>query len=859
MRLADVDHTSAEMSALAAAICRVALRSAVESVPHPGAAEALVCIGMGKFGGWELNLGSDIDLCFFYAEPDDDDDYALYTGLSRAITQSVRMLSDVTGDGFCFRVDLRLRPEGSRGTLLRSIASAERYYETWGRLWERAAWLRARPVAGHIGLGNQLIDALRPFVLRRAVDPSIAEEMTGLLERTRQQHQVDLERDVKLGRGGIREAEFFVQSLQLIWGGQYPRLHVPGTIKALRRLESLGLVSEGEARALGAAWARLRRIEHRIHVWSGYQTHLLPAEGEELERFARSLGYLDGDALHQGLSRDRDRVATLFESLRPARPAKTRDPRFVALCEEIASGPSAEQLASAITDVLPVFEPDEAAHHLLRLARRPDAPLGPLMRERHPDVGPRLLEEVSKVADPDACLRGLASFFGRVWNWSVEHFFSHDPRLLRRLVGVLGTSPTLSDALIGHPEDVDLLLASDAIEPRGIRALNAQVEELSAGDDAEALVRAMRAATGATQLRVGLAWLAGEQALPECLRALSLAADIQIRAALAFATRLATERFGPPSPVDTNTEGALPASLAVVALGKLGGSELGFGGDLDLLFIYDGDGETLDPTSPITHAEFFTRIAQQTTRILTQPHAGGPAYHTDIRLRPSGAQGTLVVSLDGFDRYHAVLAAPWERQVLVRARAVAGHPALQQKIMERVRAIAYSSPALRRDLVAEMRGRMQLELAKESPTRYHPKLGFGGLVDIEFLCQCLQMEHGVQVEDLRVQNTPSALRALVKHGVLPPTDAEVLLETYAFLRGVEQTLALLGTEPVMRIEQRSTLQVARRLRIRERDGHEPAQVLASSYRRAATKVREIFERWIGVVPVPAPWIEARSS
>jgi glutamate-ammonia-ligase adenylyltransferase len=276
---------------------------------------------MGKLGGRELNAGSDIDLLLFY-ETDDGSvtkdgvatEQSLHEHFTRVAQRFVSTLDDVTEDGMVWRVDLRLRPEGSRGPLVNALAAAERYYETWGRTWERAALLRARAVAGDLAFGQLVLDALAPFVWRKVVDPRIAREMTELVVRGRAELSSDPERDLKLGPGGIREAEFFVQSLQLIWGGREPSLRLSNTLDSLRRLRSRGLVTDRESRELEGAYLTLRRLEHRVQFATGLQTHILP-RGDLLETIARSVGFPSAKELEKDLDKTRRRVATRFASL----------------------------------------------------------------------------------------------------------------------------------------------------------------------------------------------------------------------------------------------------------------------------------------------------------------------------------------------------------------------------------------------------------------------------------------------------------------------------------------------------------------------------------------------------------------
>ncbi len=852
LRLADIDRTSAEMAWLAGAAIDAALRACTRTVVAADGAPLgpdgrrvpLVVLGMGKLGGAELNIGSDVDLVFFY-ETDEAEVSSSNTTVheiyAKIASRTAKALADITEDGFVFRVDLRLRPEGSRGPLVNSLASAERYYETWGRTWERAALLRARPVAGDFAFGERLLGVLRPFVFRRAVDPSIAREMGEMLRKARRELGVDEERDVKLGRGGIREAEFFVQTLQLVWGGRHPELQVPGTVEAVRRLVAAGLVSDGEAHDLEESWALLRRVEHRIHVQAGYQTHELPPAGAPRERFAGSLGFTDAAALDREIDAARDRVAALFASL--ARPSEVESPELVALADLVASGASAREIAAQLEGVLSTLDADEAASHLVRLGRRATSPLGPVTRERLPELGPMLLREIAATADPDNALRLTADFFARLGGpWGYDKLLVDEPRLMRRLVGLFGASATLSSALIRHPEAADdlLLRASPPAQEDIARAHHEPpLGEAAELPDPEDVVAALRRTKRELTLQVGLGLVAGDLDLEDVTRLLSRLAEEQVRAALGWA--VAQQGFVPP--------------MVVAGLGKLGGRELGFGGDLDLVFLYGEDGDhTFTDGRTATHAELCTRAAQRTMRLLSQPDAEGPGYETDTRLRPSGSQGMLVVSLAAFDRYHTERAADWERQALVRARPVAGDAALAARVAERFAHVAFERGAPVPEEVARLRQRMETELAGESADRYHPKLGYGGLVDVEFVVQSLQMRHGQDVR-VRSSNTLEALAALRGGGYLSAGDAEGLEQGYRFFRGVEQAMKLLDEtrEPVLWVGGRVAAQVARRVGIRDRDGQSARDVLLATWKRHAAELRSLFERLIAPVGTAPPW------
>jgi glutamate-ammonia-ligase adenylyltransferase len=865
LRLADVDRTSAEISAIAAAATDAALaactRTAFARHGTPRAHGPLghvvpfTVLGMGKLGGDELNLGSDVDLCFFYEHDDAElvhdatpsqpgralTVHELYARIASATSQA---LSDVTEDGFCFRVDLRLRPEGTRGPLVSSLASAERYYETWGRTWERAALLRARPIAGDLAFGRRLLDALRPFVFRREVRPALAQELAELVHRARRGLGADAERDVKLGRGGIREAEFFVQSLQLIWGGRHPALQVPGTMRAVARLVAAGILTDREARDLAAGWSLLRRIEHRIHMSRGYQTHALPEAGsDEHERMARSLGFGDGAVFTRTLETARTRITGLFQSLEISeKPAESDKDDIHELAELVASGATADVIAARVQGALPVTDPDEAAAHLLRLARRGGAPLGPLATERAPGLGAALLRQVREAADADAALSFLADFFARLGaGFAYDKLLLAEPRLARRLVGLFGASATLSTALVGHPEEIDRILAFGSLPDEAeIDTMHAALD--AHDDDTERLVAALRRCKREVTLRVGLAHVAGEADALRAERLLTALAEAQLRVVLAKATH------------DLGA-GSLP--LVVCGLGKLGGRELGFGSDLDVLFVYREAGE-VDFEAP----ERATRVAQRTMRLLSQPDGEGPGYATDARLRPSGSHGMLVVSRGAFERYQQRDAAPWERQALVRARIVAGDPALGAEVAAIAAHAAFARGAPEPAELARLRRRMEAELAGEKAGRYHPKLGHGALVDVEFVVQFLQMRHGGDAT-VRLTGTLDAIGALRRAGHLGVPDAEALTEAWAFFRGIEQMFRLLDEtrEPVLSFPAsradiaggRRAEQVARRIGVRDRDGVRRVDVLHATYARTALEVRRIFERLVAPVGLDAPF------
>ncbi len=870
----DVDVTARELSDLAQVCIEVALAEAQRwaeerfGVPLTSSGErcAITVLGMGKLGGRELNCGSDVDLLPFY-ETDEGavvkdgvpTEQTLHEHFTRITQRLTATLEDVTDDGMVWRVDLRLRPEGSRGPLVNALAAAERYYETWGRTWERAALIRARPVAGEPGFGARVIEALSPFVWRKAIDPRIAQEMAQLVQRARAEISDDPERDLKLGIGGIREAEFFVQSLQLVWGGRVPSLRHTNTLEALRRLRSRGLVTDRESREVEAAYLQLRRLEHRVQFATGIQTHQLPT-GEMLETIARSLGYTAGHELEREVEKTRRRVAARLASLtREVGVSQRGGERVESLLTAIESGEEVIVLTAITSGALDLAATASAdlARHLVALARRPDFPLGTSTRDKHPVLAPALLEVLSDAADPEQAARLLGSFFSRLATPSIyTRAMAEDLHVLRRLVGLFGASAFLGEALVSRPELVDSVLFARGVPTAASTRRDVETEiaeagmrDVESGDPSDLFVGGLRHAKARVMMEVGLAELGGELKTREATALLSELAD----ATLEHATRRALAERG------------LEGGLAVIAMGKLGGREIGYGSDLDIFFVYDAP-----PGREDELAEKYVRAAQRVLSLVSTPHGAGPGYELDTRLRPSGSHGLLVVTLDAFARYHGLSrdggpaaepssdrsaearGADWERQALIKARACAGDAELGRKVIALATHVAYERGAPPAANLHHLRMRMERELAKEGPRRYDVKLGRGGIVDIEFAVQWLQMKYG---EDPRVRttDTETAMGALEACGYVDPSQAAVFREGYAILRRLEQALRVVHGTSASLIEEGAPGLAALARRMGVRDGANTpsgtaAEALLERYRAVTRDVRAAYLAVLGLAP-----------
>ncbi|MBI2896199.1 MAG: bifunctional [glutamate--ammonia ligase]-adenylyl-L-tyrosine phosphorylase/[glutamate--ammonia-ligase] adenylyltransferase [Deltaproteobacteria bacterium] len=834
------DVVMQELSALAAALCDAAVRAGRltldermgEARTSSGDVCRFVVLGMGKLGGEELNYGSDIDLLYLY-ETDDGEagEHSLHEYFVKLSSVVTAMIGEVTDHGFAFRVDLRLRPEGSRGPICNALAAAERYYETWGRTWERAALVKARPVGGSLDLGEEALRELRPFVYRRAVEPKVVHEIDEVRRRARREAGFDDERDLKLGHGGIRQIELFVQALQLVWGGITPSIRERGTLDALDRLLGTGLVTEHEHAVLGGAYQLLRRVEHAVQMLAFQQTQRFPDDQDERAQIARRLGYGGPDALGSAIERARRSVDEVYAAL--IRNGHRESPEREALLDAIAAGAGRPELEGPAA-ALGFADAQTAANHLARLGRRPDDPLGPLTRERLPGLGDRLLFEVLETPDPDQALRHLDSFFSRMGGGhaGTMKLLADEPALARLLVGLFGTSDFLSSALVGHPELAGSIVLGMRAGPPTPSEVSAQVAEVAEPllDDTESLMAALQRAKREITLRIGLGDIAGQLDLEAVSWLLSTLADSVLEQALRHASRATSARLG-----------SLPLeSMAIFALGKLGGRELGYAGDLDVVFLYDAGPDHGGA------AEAYTRVAQRVITLLTAHTAEGTGYYLDTRLRPSGSQGMLVSSLEGFERYHRESAASFERQVLIKARFVAGNPEVGERAARIIESAAYSAVGPDTAEMARLRRRMETELAAERGGRYNLKVGRGGLADVEFVTQLLQLRHGARDRGLRVHGTLEAIDLLRRGGHLDDSTAATLGDGYRFLRRLENRLRIVRDEPRTELprDPAALTRLARRLGYRERsDADAAAERLVRDYRKVTSSLREVFGRF----------------
>ena len=795
----------------------------------------LAVIGMGKLGGEELNFASDIDVIYVYSSDQGAAGaLSLHEFMSKLCERVTACLSEVTHEDLVFRVDLRLRPEGSRGAIANSLPSLERYYETWGRPWERQAWLKARAAAGSRALGAEVLATLEPFVHPRTTSVSVVADVHDLNRRIKSElvrGGVDSGFDVKNGAGGIREIEFFAQALQLIHAGHRPALRTRSTLGALDQLLYAGIISDSERAALADAYRFLRHIEHLLQLETGRQTQRLPQGRGALEVLARRLGHPDADALLAALAGHTAAVSRLFATL--GEEEEGPPPEVVALL----GGEQVPAQERAILARLGLRDPEQAQRHLERARRRVTSPFGRAAEGARARVAPLLFADVLESPDPDQALAYLAELAHRRGAWTtLWRMMDENPPLRRLSASLVGTSEYLSKQFIDPPELGDALRAAGrARARRSVDELDAMVAarfaEIPADDD-EARWNALAELKNAQTLRIGLADIAGELGPEEVCAELSAVAEVCLARGFELVRAALAERHG-----EARGEDGSPVGLAVLGLGKLGGRELGYASDLDVLFVYAAEGES-DGERPLPHVEYMTRLAQRLMGGLHTMHPAGRLYEVDTRLRPSGSKGLLVSSLAGWTRYHQESARLWERQALTRLRPVAGDPALGARAAAVASAFAYAGVDAA-ELAAAMTA-MRDKIERETAGAASPvdlKAGRGGLIDIEFASQYLQLVLGPEEPQLRTPSTLEALRAAVRLVPDLAGHCALLADAYLYLRRIEHRIRIVHDASAQRLPADAVEldKLARRL------GLGDGRALDAAYRRWTGEVRRAYD------------------
>lgn len=874
--LASLEEVTAELSGLAAAclqrayeVCGFQLQAEygqpLENKENGQQSPAkMTILGMGKFGGNELNFSSDIDLIYCYSSTNGEtcggsrgEKISLHRYFVKLAELVSRALNQVTEDGFVFRVDTRLRPDGNSGDLAISITAAETYYESWGQSWERAAMIKARPVAGSISLGVELLQRLKPFIYRRYLDFGMIEDIKLMKQKINASlsREQEGERNLKLGRGGIREIEFFIQALQLVNAGTRPQLQYRNSLRMLQLLQAEGLVEAEEQQQLSDAYRFLRTVEHRIQIVQEQQTHSLPVRPAELLALARRSGFADSESFSAELERHRQCVNNIFKDLFHSTEEDLQQMRpEVNFIFDLESDPD------LVKDLLEEkgFSNPDGAYQSLNLLRGGDPHKRLTERGRRclEKLAPLLLGELLDSANPDRALNNLETFIGGIRaRTSYFSLLAENPGIVKLLIALFSSSQLLSRIFIQRPELLDTLVSrSYAVEDKDRQQLaDSLAEQMRLATDYELQLDGLRRFRNEEFLRIALSDLHGQMRQGQGARQLSWVAEVCLEQAVQMSQHELVTRFGAPYAADAGDD-AQETAFAIVAMGKLGGLELNYHSDLDIIFIYDSEGQTRPAVGTdqnrfrsISNHEYFAKLAQRIITALTLMTREGVVYEIDTRLRPSGNQGPLVTSLSAFKRYHHESAQSWERQAMTKARVVCAPAEFAERLQQLVSELAFDRP-LSGDLKSEiyrLRGRMEKEIAKETEDQFNIKTGRGGMVDVEFIAQYLQLRYAQQVKALWQQNTLEILRVLADNDILPVAEAKQLIKGYKFLRRLENKLRLLHDQSINDLPRESKVlrKMTRSLGYGKK-GVVPEKEFLEEYRMVTEGIRSLFERYL---------------
>jgi glutamate-ammonia-ligase adenylyltransferase len=813
---APVEEILAELSRLAdaciGAACRqaAAMLGARHGVPRgkDGGELPLLVLGMGKLGGGELNFSSDIDLVFLFAEhgettgprPLEHEEFFV-----RAGKRVAQLLGTPTDEGFVYRVDLRLRPFGDSGPVAVSFDALEDYLQQHGRDWERYAYVKARPVHGaEPGFAGLYRNVLRPFVYRRYLDFGVFESLRTMKELiAREVERRELRQNIKLGPGGIREIEFIVQAFQLLRGGSTPRLQTRSLLDALPQLAGHKLLPPETVADLLAAYRFLRRLENRLQQWNDEQTHELPVETTARARLALAMGAPDWPTLERELQAHRDRVSLHFQRAVFAPGATAGDDAAVTALEHLLDP---ELDVARRRELLATLQAPQLVEPMLQQLeqlreggyyRRLDE----TGRRRLQVLLPRLLSAVARLPNAEVALARVLHVLERIGGRTVYLALLNENALAReRLFELCAHSQFLAEQIATFPLLLDELLddrlfVATPTRDELARELRSRMADCAA-DDPEAQVEALRQFQRAAMFRVAVPDLTGRLPLMKVSDRLTDLAELIVGEALDLAWQQIVARHGVPL-CGESTDELRPAGIIIVAYGKFGGIELGYGSDLDLVFLHDSAGEVQRTAGPhvVDNGVFFLRLVQRLVHLLTVHSAAGRMYEVDTRLRPSGKGGLLVQSIDAFADYQRAEAWTWEHQALLRSRAVAGVAGLRDRY-ESLRVELLRSAVRRsslRDDVRAMRERMRTELSRSQAGEFDLKQDAGGITDVEFLAQYWTLQWaGQHAELVTFSDNIRQLESLASICLVPQQTVDALTAAYRSYRQRLHHLSLEG-------------------------------------------------------------------
>lgn len=768
-----------------------------------GSNQQLVILGLGKLGARELNFSSDVDLIFAY--PQNGKTRATAKSLSnedfftRLCRQLISVIGKPTPQGFVFRVDLRLRPFGENGPLTMSFDGMERYYEEQGREWERYALIKARVVAGDKAAGEQLLQRLHPFIYRRYLDYNAFESLRDMKQMiSLEVKRKGMKNNIKLGPGGIREIEFFGQIFQLIRGGVLPALQDRRIQEVLKTLARENYITDKTCKQLADAYVFLRNTEHRLQQFSDQQTHDLPSAKLARMRLAVSMGITDPDRFKCILEKHRKNVHAHFMMLLESGKTEGQDKKIEEQLLGIWQELMGVQQANEILSIAGFDQPQEVLNLLEYLRNHLDTrELSPTGRQRLDKLIPKVLKESGAYEQPLITLGRIIDLIKSIERrTSYLALLLENPTVLSHVVKLSNASPWITSFLARHPVLLDELLDPRTLykfpQPNELKTdLHQRINQVPARD-LEYQIEELCIFKQVNVLRVAAADVAGTLPLMRVSDHLSEIAETILSEVVELAWNHLVQRHGRPICVLGNT--TCERGFAVIAYGKLGGLELGYASDLDLVFLHSGTrGQTQGAKRPIDNAQFFNRLGQRVIHLLTSHTRAGKVYEIDMRLRPSGSAGILVSHIEAFRDYQIEDAWSWEHQALIKARAVCGDTILMQRF-EKIRREALARPrseiTLKKEVI-RMRKKMRNEFLKSEKGVFDIKQGIGGMVDIEFLVQYLVLLNShKQPELLWWTDNVRLIQTLIETGVIDEYTAHVLKHAYLIYRAAAHQLSL---------------------------------------------------------------------
>ncbi len=776
-----------------------------------GSEQKMFVIAMGKFGGGELNLSSDIDVMFCYPQSGACDgrrqlaNNQYFTRLARAVIAS---LAEVTGEGFCFRVDTRLRPFGDSGPLASSIAAMKQYYQREGRDWERYALVKARPVAGDQVSGARLLEKLQPFIYRRYIDFGSVEALQDMHANVhadaKRKDRLD---DIKRGPGGIREIEFLAQCFQILRGGREPSLQTPSLDHALQHIQSLELMSQKAVLEVRQDYVFLRRLENRIQALRDQQTHRLPS-GEDFDRIVRGMGEKNADSLNRHLAAVRQRVSDRFDGIFPSRPVPNKDSKWDREWLRLQN----DQQGIDPPPALPAADPMSV--FLRRLDR---LVLSHRARRRLDRFMPLLLDRIDRQSPDRETQHRIFDLVLAVCRRSayLVLLVQHVPAL-DRMLELFARSEWIAARVIRFPALLDELIDPSLGQqiPDEAQLTRSVIRLAGASQGTETTLEGLNYLKLATSLCIAVAQLQGSLSAEQAQHALSgLAASI-LGGVLTIAGKELEARHGRFPSLDLEDPGEAPDNghLAIIAYGSLGAGELGYDSDLDLVFLFKAGNEGSDGLRPLPPERYYARLAQRVLSFLTGMTPSGRLYEVDTRLRPNGRAGSLVSSIGAFEKYQLNEAWTWELQALTRSRFIAGNQALSVRL-DRIRQEVLCQPGdpekLRVELFDMRQKMLRAQSEKDPSARTHSaKHQTGGLIDIEFIAQ-LGILSSAQAfpEVLEATGTLSQLAQLKAIGWLSKNEASVLKQTVCELWQQRMMASLMPTEQLSPIDTQESVRI----------------------------------------------------